>query len=66
MHYSNNHAGRDTTVQYLYREGWYWYGIYGDVNNTISVCPVCQNPSKFKKIQPKKKLLLKLALITDI
>ena len=28
------------------------------LKNTISICPVCQNPSKFKKIQPKKKVII--------
>ena len=57
-HSNNNHAGRDSTYNYILNEKWYWLGIIDDIKNFINVCPNCANQNKFKKLQSKIKIVI--------
>ena len=39
LHSSNNHCGRDQTVDLLYENKWYWHDINEDALTIIKSCP---------------------------
>ena len=59
FHWNYNHCGRDAVIEYIKKEGWYWYGFFKDVENIIKACPQCDNGhNKFKKFKPKIKNII--------
>ena len=58
FHINNNHPGRDTLLNLLYQNKWYWLGMKSDVTNIIKSFPTCNKPSKFKTLIKKNKIIL--------
>ena len=58
FHSKYNHAGRDSTYNYIINEKWYWLGIIDDIKNFIHTCPNCSNQNKFKKLKGKIKIII--------
>ena len=38
-HWNYNHYGRDEIIDYIKREGWYWYRFLKDIELIIKECP---------------------------
>ena len=57
-HFSNNHCGRQTVINYLHQKKMVLDWMNNDIANIIKLCTQCNQPFKFKSLSKKTIIIL--------